>query len=216
MKRRWIIIAELLTLMMTASGCGNKQEQTANANNHSPSVENSMNENSPQEFDEIAPIQTTTENPTNPTSDNLNNNSNADINNNPGNSNNSNTTKESDSNTPNTQVQTLENSTRESKSNIGGIVRSVEQDSIIISQTLMDDNGMITIPGEGSPEEILVTIRLTDTTVFEHWTIQGSGSDIDKREGTLEELEKGSGMEAEGYYNGEEFMADKIIIEVYE
>ena len=63
---------------------------------------------------------------------------------------------------------------------------------------------------------MLTTIHCTDSTVFEHWTIQGGGAGIEKKEAAFSDIKEGSGLEAEGYFDGEEFIADKVIIEVYQ
>lgn len=99
---------------------------------------------------------------------------------------------------------------------IGGIVKSVSSDSFVISRTLIDDEGMVTMPGEGSPEEELVTVRCTDSTVFERWTIQGGGEGIDRTEASFSEIKADDGLEAQGSFDGEEFIAEKVIIEVYQ
>lgn len=101
--------------------------------------------------------------------------------------------------------------------NIGGKVTSIAQDSFVISRVIVDENGMILVmPGEGGPDEVLTTIYCTDSTVFEHWTIQGGGAGIEKKEAAFSDIKEGSGLEAEGYFDGEEFVADKVIIEVYQ
>ena len=98
---------------------------------------------------------------------------------------------------------------------IGGKVRSVSSDSIVISRTLIDEEGMVTMPESGSADEQLVTIRCTDSTDFELWTIQGGGAGIDIKEASFSDIGEGSGIEAEGRFEGEEFIANKIIIEIY-
>ncbi len=103
---------------------------------------------------------------------------------------------------------------------IGGKVRSVSQDSFVISRVLMEDSddghgSVVLMPESGSPEEELVTVRCTDETVFEHWTIQGGGAGIETREASFSEIQEEGGLEAEGYFDGEEFVAEKVIIEVY-
>lgn len=109
------------------------------------------------------------------------------------------------------------NSNNETMCIIGGKVRSIAQDSFVISRTLMEENSSIVImPEEGSPEEELVAIRCTDSTVFEHWTIQGGGAGIVKKEASFSDIQSGGGLEAEGYFDREEFVAEKVIIEVYE
>ena len=122
---------------------------------------------------------------------------------------------------PQGQSEEGENLTNSNPANetmyIGGKVRSIAQDSFVISRTLMEENSSIVImPEEGSPEEELVTIRCTDSTVFEHWTIQGGGAGIVKEEASFTDIQSGGGLEAEGYFDGEEFVAEKVIIEVYE
>lgn len=100
---------------------------------------------------------------------------------------------------------------------IGGKVRSVSLDSFVLSRTLVDDDGMIiAMPEEGSPEEELVTVRCTASTVFERWMIQGGGAGIEKASAAFSELKEGIGLEAQGYFDGEEFIAGKVIIEIYE
>lgn len=100
---------------------------------------------------------------------------------------------------------------------IGGNVRSISNDSFVISRTLIDEDGYVTLPPEkGSPDEVLVTIRCTDSTVFEHWTIQGGGARIDKRNAAFSEIKEDGGLEAEGYFDGDAFVAKKVIIETYQ
>lgn len=103
---------------------------------------------------------------------------------------------------------------------IGGKVRSVTEDSFVISRVLIEDSddgaSYISIPEEGSQEEELTTIYCTDTTTFEHWTIQGGGAGITTDEATFSDIQSDSTIEAEGYFDGEEFIAEKVIIETYE
>ncbi len=98
---------------------------------------------------------------------------------------------------------------------IGGKVRSVAQDSFVLSRVLMEDS-MVVIPEAGSPEEELVTVRCTDSTTFECWTIQGGGADIVVGEAAFSDIREDGGLEAEGYFEGEEFVAERVIIEIYE
>lgn len=99
---------------------------------------------------------------------------------------------------------------------IGGKVRSIDADSFVISRTLIDAEGYVKMPEAGSPEEQLVTIRCTDSTVFELWKIPGGGAGIETSEAAFSDLAAGSGLEAEGYFDGEEFAAEKVIIEIYQ
>lgn len=104
---------------------------------------------------------------------------------------------------------------------IGGKVRSVFQDSFVLSRTLWEDSAdgqgsFVVMPEAGSSEEELVTVRFADSAVFERWTIQGGGADIKKEEASFSEIQEGAGLEAQGFFDGEEFLAEKVIIEIYE
>ena len=98
---------------------------------------------------------------------------------------------------------------------IGGKVREIMEDGFVISrvQYADDDMTMVVLPEEGSPEEELVTVRCTDSTAFEHWVIQGGGAGIDMNEATFADIQKGGGLETEGYFDGDNFVAEKVIIE---
>lgn len=103
---------------------------------------------------------------------------------------------------------------------IGGKVRSVEQDSFVLSLTLWEDSedgtgSCVVVPELGSPKEKLVTVRCPDGILYERWTIEGGGAGIQKDEASFSEIQEGIGLEAEGHYEGDEFVADKVIIEIY-
>lgn len=98
---------------------------------------------------------------------------------------------------------------------IGGKVRSIGDNSFIISRTLIDEDGYVTMPEKGSPQEELINIICTDNTVFENWIIQGGGAGIEKNEADFMDIKEGGGLEVEGHFDGENFIADKVIIEVY-
>ncbi|MDE7206760.1 MAG: hypothetical protein K2N90_06325 [Lachnospiraceae bacterium] len=111
----------------------------------------------------------------------------------------------------------MDNGSSQDTEIIGGKVRSVAQDSFVISRTLYDDsdNSMVIMPEPGSPEEELVTVRCADTTVFERWIIQGGGAGIDTEQAVFSDIEEGGGLEAFGHFDGEEFVAEKVVIEIY-
>lgn len=104
---------------------------------------------------------------------------------------------------------------------IGGKVRKVLEDSFVISRTLWDESedgqsSTVVMPEAGSPEEELVTIRCMDSSLFEKWIIQGDGAEIIKEEVSFLEIQEGVVLEAYGYFDKEEFVAEKVIIEIYE
>ena len=104
---------------------------------------------------------------------------------------------------------------------IGGTVRSTSRNSFVISRTQLEESanghgGIVVMPESGSPEEELVIVRYTDSTMFERWTIKGGGADIIQEAAALSEIQEGTGLEAQGFFDGEEFIAEKVIIEIYE
>lgn len=110
---------------------------------------------------------------------------------------------------------------KEGEESLSGKVRSIGENSVVISKIFIEDGkdgkGSIAIlPGEGSRDEELVTVNFTDDTVFHHWTIKSGGADIDMRESSFSEIGIDSGLEMYGYYEGEIFIASRVIIEVYE
>ncbi|MCM1127745.1 MAG: hypothetical protein NC429_14895 [Lachnospiraceae bacterium] len=110
---------------------------------------------------------------------------------------------------------------KEGEESLSGKVRSIGENSVVISKIFIEDGkdgkgSIAVLPGEGSREEELVTVNFTDDTVFHHWTIKSGGADIDMRDSSFSEIGADSGLEMYGYYEGEIFIASRVIIEVYE
>ena len=97
---------------------------------------------------------------------------------------------------------------------LGGKVQSPQADGMILAQTtLMDEDGMVTLLEVADAKKIPVIF--TEDTKAEHWIIQGGGAGIDMREASLSDLEENMGVELEGYFEGENFVATRVIIEEY-
>ena len=110
---------------------------------------------------------------------------------------------------------------KEGEESLSGKVRSIGENSVVISKIFIEDdeNGkgsIVILPGEGNKEEELVTVNFTSDTIFHHWTIKSGGADIDMRESSFSEIEMNSGLEMSGFYEGETFIASRVIIEVYQ
>ncbi len=110
---------------------------------------------------------------------------------------------------------------KEGEESLSGKVRSIGENSVVISKIFVEDSGdgnssIVILPGEGGREEELVTVNFTDATEFYHWTIKSGGGDIDMRESSFSEIAVDSGLEMSGNYDGDTFIARKVIIEVYE
>lgn len=201
MNRKYLITTSIMILMLlTVTGCGEQKTTSVNA---ALSIEDEANENTilPSQIEETKGLISNI-----PISDNK-----GDIT-----SDATDTLSESDNNTSNTSPINVNQNTII----IGGKVRSVAQDSFVISRTLWEDSddggSYVSIPEEGSPEEELVTIHCTEKTTFERWTIQGGGTGITTDEAAFSDIQRGGGLEAEGYFGGEEFIAERVIIEIYE
>ena len=97
---------------------------------------------------------------------------------------------------------------------LGGKVQSPQADGMILAQTtLMDEDGMVTLLEVKDAKKIQV--RFTEDTKAEHWIIQGGGAGIDMKEASLSDLEENMGVELEGYFEDEDFVATRVIIEEY-
>lgn len=102
----------------------------------------------------------------------------------------------------------------EGTEHLGGKVQSAQEDGMIFAQTtLMDDDGSVTLLEMKDAEKI--PVKFTADTRIEHWTIQGGGADIDRKEAAVSDLQEGMGVEMEGYFEGETFVAVRVIIEEY-
>lgn len=97
---------------------------------------------------------------------------------------------------------------------LGGKVQSPQADGMILAQTtLLDEDGMVTLLDVKDAKKI--PVRFTADTKAEYWIIQGGGAGIDMKEASLSDLEEGMGVELEGYFEGETFVAARVIIEEY-
>ena len=98
---------------------------------------------------------------------------------------------------------------------LGGKVQSVEEDGMIFARTTIkgEDNSMVTLVDEKDAKKIFV--KFTADTKVEHSTIQGGGAGIDRKDAQLSDLKPGLGVELEGFYEGEAFVAARIWIEEY-
>lgn len=97
---------------------------------------------------------------------------------------------------------------------LGGKVQEPQADGMMFAQTtLVDEDGMVTLLDVKDAKKI--PVQFTEDTKVEHWTIQGGGAGIDMQNAAVSDLKEGMGVELEGYFDGETFMATKVIIEDY-
>lgn len=213
MKRKHMIIAGMILMM--AAGCSNASETTDSAPAelsqmpyNTPETQPANGSDSPNETAGTpATLSQDNENsPANPTQEN--------------NDGSANLTQDNDDSPANPAQENSDDSLNLDLGSpdaeiIGGKVRSVSQGQFVISRTLIEDS-FVTMPEPGSPDEVLVTVRCTDSTIYELWTIQGGGAGITRKDAAFSDIQTGGGLEVTGSFEGEEFVADKVIIELYE
>lgn len=97
---------------------------------------------------------------------------------------------------------------------LGGKVQNPQADGMTFAQTtLVDEEGMVTLLDVQDAKKI--PVKFTEETKIEHWIIQGGGAGIDMQNAAVSDLKEGMGVELEGYFDGETFVATKVIIEEY-
>lgn len=95
---------------------------------------------------------------------------------------------------------------------LSGKVQNPQADSMTLAQTtLIDEDGMVTLLEVKDAKKI--PVKITEDAKVEHWIIQGGGAGIDMRDAEVSDLKEGMSVELEGYYDGDTFMATRIIME---
>lgn len=97
-----------------------------------------------------------------------------------------------------------------------GSVSSIGEDSLVISRSFEEEEGVLAAPAEGSPDEVLVSVQVLAHTQYEIKTVKNSGingdSDVETKSGSFSDLEADASVDLSGYYEGEMFVAEKICI----
>ena len=97
---------------------------------------------------------------------------------------------------------------------LGGKVQDPQADGMTFAQTtLLDEDGMVTLLDVEDAKKI--PVKFTEDTKIEHWIIQGGGAGIDMQDAAVSDLKDGMSVELEGYFDGETFVATKVIMEDY-
>lgn len=112
-----------------------------------------------------------------------------------------------------------EESFSENSEELEGMVQSIGEGSVVISRIFSEkseEDGLYYVSGvaEGSDEEELVTVSVTEDTKFQVRTIKNGGEDVTEREGTFEDMKKDMIVNVTGYMDnaGEEIRASEIVI----
>lgn len=109
----------------------------------------------------------------------------------------------------------------QSDSHLNGSVKTIGQDSFVVSQhfelpTQEEGSSIVVAPAEGSADEVLVTVHVTESTTFEIHTVKNGGvngdADVEKQKGTFSDIQSDSFLNMDGHYEGADFQADSVII----
>ena len=100
-----------------------------------------------------------------------------------------------------------------------GSVKSIGNNSIVISQAFEEDENMLVMPGEGSEEEVLVNVYFSESTTYEVKTVKNGGvngdADVEKRAGSFSDIKENGHLNMTGSYNGADFHAGKVVIYIF-
>ncbi len=101
----------------------------------------------------------------------------------------------------------------EGEEHLGGKVQNPSADGMTLAKTTVMEGNSVILLEEKDAEKI--PVRFTADTKIERWTIQGGGANIDMKEAAVSDLKAGMGVELVGRFEGETFVASKVIIEEY-
>lgn len=99
----------------------------------------------------------------------------------------------------------------EGDEHLGGKVQNPSAEGMTLAQTTVMDGSSVILLEEKDAEKI--PVQFTADTEVERWTIQGGGAKIDMKAAAVSDLKAGMGVELVGRFEGETFVASKVIIE---
>ena len=95
-------------------------------------------------------------------------------------------------------------------------VESIGNNSVVGSkisiETSPDGNGEIMLVGAGGDNQVLVTVYFEENASYVYETIRNGGADVETREGSFFDIGLDMILDLTGYYKGEDFYADKVVI----
>ncbi len=99
----------------------------------------------------------------------------------------------------------------EGEEHLGGKVQNPSADGMTLARTTVMEGSSVILLEEKDAEKI--PVQFTADTRVERWTIQGGGANIDMKAAAVSDLKAGMGVELVGRFEGETFVASKVIIE---
>ena len=95
-------------------------------------------------------------------------------------------------------------------------VESIGNNSVvgnkISTEASPDGNGEIMLVGAGGDNQVLVTVYFEENASYVYETIRNGGADVETREGSFSDIGLDMILDLTGYYKGEDFYADKVVI----
>lgn len=82
----------------------------------------------------------------------------------------------------------------------------------VFIETLPDGNGEIMLVGVGGDNQELVTVYFEENASYVYQIIRNGGEDVETREGSFSDIGLDMTLDMTGYYKGEDFYADKVVI----
>ncbi len=104
---------------------------------------------------------------------------------------------------------------------VTGNVKSIGDQDIVIRRSFEEssngtDMDNLVAPAEGSADEELLTVSVLETTRYEVHTVKNGGvngdADVETREGSLADLKEKAVVNIWGSFEGENFLAQQVII----
>ena len=95
-------------------------------------------------------------------------------------------------------------------------VESIGDNSVVgnkvFIEPLPDGNGEIMLVGVGGDNQELVTVYFEENASYVYQIIRNGGADVETKEGSFSDIGLGMTLDMTGYYKGEDFYADKVVI----
>ena len=82
----------------------------------------------------------------------------------------------------------------------------------VFIETLPDGNGEIMLVGVGGDNQELVNVHFEENASYVYQIIRNGGADVETREGSFSDIGLDMTLDMTGYYKGEDFYADKVVI----
>lgn len=110
----------------------------------------------------------------------------------------------------------------QSDTELEGNVKSIGEDSFVVSQifTMPSEDSkeaeIMVSPAEGSEDEVLITVHVSENTLYQIHTVKNGGvngdADVEKTDAEFADIREKNSITALGYYKDNDFWADNIII----